>query len=402
MAESTRRGKARKERIAVAVVTSSRSDWCHLAWPLRDMESHPDLAPRLIVTGAHLSPDFGRTIDTIEADGFQVAERVECPLSSDTDTAMARTIGHMTAAFAELLDRLRPDVLLLSADRHEILAPAMAALALRVPIAHIEGGEWTAGAIDNAVRNTLTMLAHLHFTTSRQAACRVVAMGEEPWRVHRVGAPSLDHIHRGTLLDHAGVEARLGFEMRRPPIVAAYHPVTLQDDPTDGVEALLAALATLDEPVVFCLPNADAGGRALARRARAFCDGRENARLFVNLEPILYWSLLRQAAVLVGNSSSGLMETPSLGVPAVNVGPRQAGRQRAANVIDVEPDADDIRAALDRARSDAFRAGLQGLANPYGDGRAGTRIARLLADLPSRERLLHKTDTLARRVEPPG
>ncbi|MFQ5718195.1 MAG: UDP-N-acetylglucosamine 2-epimerase [Acidobacteriota bacterium] len=376
-------------------MTSSRSDWCHLAWPLRDMRAHPALCPRLIVCGSHLAPEFGHTVDVIEEDGFVVDARVDYPLDTDTEATMARSVGHATLAFADLLESRPPDLLLASADRHEMLAPAIAAVTLRIPIAHLEGGEWTAGAIDNVVRHALTMMAHVHFTPTERATRRVVAMGEEAWRVHRVGAPSLDHLHRGKLLDPAQLADRLRMPLDPAPLVAAVHPVTLFDDPA-GAEgaALLAALGRRTEPIVFCLPNADARGRALAGKVRTFCDGRANARLFENLDPLTYWSLLRHAVALVGNSSSGLMETPAVRLPAVNVGRRQEGRERAANVVDAPADPDAIGAALDRITRPAFVQSLHGLHNPYGDGHAGERLAEILAALPSRRELLLKQDTL--------
>ncbi len=378
----------------IAVVTSSRADYGHLYWPLHELRARADVDLSLLVTGAHLAPEFGLTVREIERDGFPIAERIECLLSSDTDVGMAKTIGLATVSFADVLARRRPDLLLLIADRYEMLAPASAALALRIPIAHIEGGEVSEGAIDHAVRNALTMMSHVHLTPTRAAHDRVVAMGEEPWRVHRVGAPSLDHLRRSALSSRAEVERRLGIDLSRPTIVVAYHPVTLERDTVREADAVFAALAAIaDEdrrPIVYCFPNADAGSRDLIRRAEAFCAERPDARLFVNLDHLTYWSLLRHAALLCGNSSSGIMETPSLALPTVNIGRRQEGRERAANVIDVEPGEEAIRAAVATGLDPDFRAGLDGMTNPYGDGRAGERIAEILGTVPLGARLLHK------------
>src|SRR5277367_1450912 len=211
----------------IAVVTTSRADYSHLYWPLRELSAHPDVDLKTIVMGAHLSPEFGSTIQEIEKDGFNVDARVECLLSSDTDVGMAKTIGVATLSLADVFGQMRPDLLLLIADRYEMLAPASVALALRIPIAHIEGGEISEGAIDDAVRNALTKMSHIHFTSTEGARARVIAMGEEPWRVHRAGAPSLDHLRRSRLLSQPELEERLGLDLQRPTVVVAYHPVTI-------------------------------------------------------------------------------------------------------------------------------------------------------------------------------
>src|SRR5580692_5275696 len=217
----------------IAVITTSRADYGHLYWPLRDLSNHESVDLRIIALGPHLSPEFGNTIQEIEKDGFQIASRVECLLSSDTDVGMAKTIGLATLSLADLLGQMRPDLLLLIADRYEMLAPASVALALRIPIAHIEGGEVSEGAIDDAVRNALTKLSHIHFTSTVNARERVIAMGEEEWRVHRAGAPSLDHIRKRTLLKRADLEMRLDLNLGCPTILVAYHPVTMLRDTTE-------------------------------------------------------------------------------------------------------------------------------------------------------------------------
>jgi len=377
-------------RRTIAVVTSSRADYGHLYWPLRELQTREEVTPRLLVTGAHLSPEFGLTVREIERDGFEVAERIEMLLSSDTDVAMAKSIGIATASFADVLGRMRPDLLLLIADRYEMLAPASAALALRIPIAHIEGGEVSEGAIDHAVRNALTMMSHLHLVPTDLARRRVIAMGEEPWRVHCCGAPSLDHLRRSRIAGREELQQELEIDLSDPPVVVAYHPVTLDRDTTAEADALYAALARITHPIVFCFPNADAGSRALIDRARRFCGRRDDAHLFVNLRHLGYWSLLAAARLLLGNSSSGIMETPSLGLPTVNVGRRQEGRERAINVIDAEADAEAISAAVDAALEPGFAASLEGMTNPYGDGTAGARIAEILAEAPDADRLLNK------------
>jgi len=384
----------------IAVVTTSRADWSHLVWVVREMRGHPALEPTVIAMGAQLAEEFGRAEREIEEDGLAVDERVECLLSSDTDVGMAKTIGVAVLGLADLLGRARPDLVLLVADRYELLAPAAVALALRIPIAHVEGGEVSEGAIDDAVRNALTKLSHVHFTPTESARRRVLAMGEEPWRVHRVGAPSLDHLRRSRLLDRRELEALLGIGLDPAPIVVAYHPVTIARDTLCEAAAVFAALERVRQPLVFCFPNADAGSRQLIRRAETFCAGRTDARLHVNLNPVHYWSLLAHAAVLVGNSSSGIMETPSVPLPSVNIGLRQHGRERAPSVIDAPAEPGAIVQALERAFDPAFRERLCGIENPYGDGRAARRIVEVLAEVPLGEELLRKRARPLQRAAP--
>jgi UDP-N-acetylglucosamine 2-epimerase (non-hydrolysing)/GDP/UDP-N,N'-diacetylbacillosamine 2-epimerase (hydrolysing) len=375
----------------IAVVTTSRADYSHLYWPLHDLSKHPDVNLQLIVLGAHLSPQFGETVKEIEKDGFSIAARVECLLSSDTDVGMAKTLGLATLSLADVLGAMRPDLLLLIADRYEMLAPAAVALTLRIPIAHIEGGEISQGAIDDAVRNALTKVSHIHFTSTEGARSRVIGMGEEPWRVHRAGAPSLDHLRRSALLGKEQLEKRLELELGRPTVLVAYHPVTLARDTTQEADAVFAALERVDAQILFCYPNSDAGSLSLLARTRVFSSGRGDVRVFVNLDAVTYWSLMGQVSALVGNSSSGIMEAASFALPAVNIGMRQQGRERARNVLDAAPEAGDILAKIREALGEPFRSSLVGMTNPYGDGGAAERIVAVLTSVELREKLLVKT-----------
>src|SRR5208337_1943321 len=216
----------------IAVVTTSRADYSHLYWPLHDLSRHPDVDLKLIAMGPHLSPEFGHTVHEIEGDGLEIAARIECLLSSDSDVGMAKTIGVATLSLADCLGQMRPDLLLLIADRYELLAPAAVALALRIPIAHIEGGEISEGAIDNTVRHALTKMSHIHFTSTFAARDRVIALGEEEWRVHRAGAPSIDHLRRNKLLTREQLEEQLHLDLKIPSVVVAYHPVTIARNTT--------------------------------------------------------------------------------------------------------------------------------------------------------------------------
>jgi len=379
-----------KTKRKIAVVTTSRADYSHLYWPLHDLARHSDVDLKLIVMGPHLSPEFGHTVCDIEKDGLEIDVRVECLLSSDTDIGMAKTIGLATLSLADCLGQMRPDLILLIADRYEMLAPAAVALALRIPIAHIEGGEISEGAIDNTVRHTLTKLSHLHFTSTFQARERVIAMGEEEWRVHRAGAPSLDHLRRNTLLTREQLEVRLKVDLTRPSAVVAYHPVTIVRDTTQEADALFAALLEMPGQILFSYPNTDAGSRELIQRTEQFLAQRPDARVFVNLGTLNYWSLLRHAELMIGNSSSGIMETPSFALPTVNIGMRQQGRERSPNILDAAPEKSDILAKVKIARSEGFRRSLKGMQNPYGDGHASEKIVSVLASVPLGEKLLIK------------
>ncbi len=361
------------------MVTTSRADYSHLFWPLKELAAHPDVELGVFVMGPHLSPEFGNTGADVERDGFPIKARIECLLSSDTDTGMAKTIGLAMLGLADALTAWRPDILLLIADRYEMLAPASVALALRIPMAHIEGGEISQGAIDDQVRNALTKMAHIHFTSTPTARRRVIAMGEEPWRVHHAGAPSLDHLRRSTLLGRAELEERLGIALKAPTVLAAWHPVTILRDTNAEADALFAALDGVKGQLLFVYPNADAGGMALIERTRELAATRPETHVFVNLDAVTYWSLLGQVDAMVGNSSSGIMEAASFALPAVNVGMRQQGRERAANVIDAPAETGAIIAALTEALDPGFRAGIRGMENPYGNGTAATTIARVLA-----------------------
>lgn len=374
----------------IAAVTTSRADYNHLYWPLRDLAAHPEISLQVIALGPHLSPEFGSTIGEIEKDGFPIDARIECLLSSDSDIGMAKTIGLATLGLADWLGQARPDLLVLIADRYEMLAPACAALALRIPVAHIEGGEISEGAIDDAVRNALTKLSHLHFTSTERARARVVGMGEEEWRVHRAGAPSLDHLRRSKLFCREELEVHLDTSLAPPVIVISYHPTTIARDTTREAGALFAALEHISGQLLFCYPNADAGSRSLIERTGAFLHDRGDGRMFVNLAPLTYWSLLRHADLLLGNSSSGIMEAASFELPAVNIGIRQRGRERPRNVLDAEATVESIRDCVRRAASPEFAGSLRGMENPYGDGRAAERIVSVLTSIPLGEELLIK------------
>ena len=357
-----------------------------MGWLLHDLASQPGVELQVIVMGPHDSPAFGHTGAEVSASNVT---HIECLLDSDTDVGMAKTIGVATLGFADALGRLRPDILLIIADRYEMLAPAAAALALRIPIAHVEGGEITFGAIDDAVRNALTKISHLHFACTRRAAKRIAGMGEEPWRITFSGSLSLDSLRRERLFSKNLLQKELGLSLRDSTVLCVYHPVTLLQQTTQEADEIFAALEDLRQPMIFIYPNADAGSRELVRRAEEFASQR-GSRVLVNLSHRTYLSLLKNVGVLVGNSSSGIIESTSLEVPAVNIGIRQQGREHAANVIDVPAERKAIRKAIARALSTEFRRGIRELASPYGDGSAARIITKALLNAPLGKKLLFK------------
>jgi|TARA_B100001059_G_scaffold81692_1_gene79745 UDP-N-acetylglucosamine 2-epimerase (non-hydrolysing)/GDP/UDP-N,N'-diacetylbacillosamine 2-epimerase (hydrolysing) len=354
------------------------------------MHEHEGLDPRLIVAASHLEKRFGSTVEAIRSDGFEPDALIPCLAEGDTPESMARTLADLSSGLVDVLESIRPDLILLIADRYEMMAPASIATAMGIPIVHVEGGEISEGALDQQVRDALTKLSHVHLVPHQAAAERVRSLGEDADRVHVVGAPSLDHLRWSQLPSIDDVRAHVGVDAASPPLLVSMHPVTLQEDPVADAVELVAALDRVDRPVVFCFPNADAGHDRIIDLAEAFCRRRRNASLHRHIDHLQYWTLLAHAGALVGNSSSGIMESPALSIPCVNIGDRQRGRLRAANIIDSAPDADRIHEAIVRALEPSFASTIAGLANPYGDGDAGRRIADILAGCPSGQSLLRK------------
>lgn len=366
----------------IAVITGTRADYGLLYWIIKCINEDPGLELKLIVTGMHLSPEFGLTVQEIEKDGFPISERVDMLLSSDTEKAISTSMGLGTIGFAGAYERLCPDIILLIGDRFESLSAAVASVPFRIPIAHIHGGESTEGAIDEQIRHALTKLSHIHFTATEKYRERVIQMGEAPDRVFCFGAPGLDSIRRLRLLDSRELAEALGLPEDKKLGVVTFHPATLETgNAGEQAQELLSALAGFKDVFwILTLPNADTGGRAIIKKHEEFtAENPGHARCFSSLGQLKYLSLLRHASVMVGNSSSGLLEAPSFGLPVVNIGNRQEGRIRAANVIDVkEPRRGPIKKGIEKALSDEFRSSLSGIENPYGKGETSDRIVEVL------------------------
>jgi UDP-hydrolysing UDP-N-acetyl-D-glucosamine 2-epimerase len=377
-------------RRRICIVTSSRADYGHLYWVMKEIQRQQALELQVAVTGMHLSPEFGLTAAVLESDGFRIDARVEGLLSSDTPVGVAKSIGLTTIGFADAFERLAPDMIVLPGDRFELLAAAQAALVARIPIAHIAGGDTTEGAYDEAIRHSITKMSHVHFVTNDQAHRRVLQLGENPDYVFNFGSPGLDYIRHAALLSRAELESSLNFRFRARNLLVTFHPVTL--DPTSSsahLAELLSALEDLGEDVgvVFTMSNADNDGRVIRAALEAFvaaAGGR--AAAYESLGSIKYLSVMAQVNMVVGNSSSGLYEAPSLHKPTVNIGDRQRGRLRAKSVIDCEPRRHAIAAAIEAA----FGLDCSSVVNPYGDGFAAAKIAGVLAALPEGKNLVQK------------
>ena len=375
----------------IGVVTVGRSDYGIYLPILRRIQADPELRLHLIVSGAHLAPGFGLTVNMIQADGFEIGERVEMLLTSDSPEGIAKSIGIGVIGFAQAFARFRPDILLVLGDRFEMHAAALAALPFNIPVAHIHGGEVTQGAMDDALRHSLTKLSHLHFVSTPEYARRVAQLGEEAWRITISGAPSLDNLRVLVLPTREQLEAQINFRLHPAPLLVTFHPVTLELDQTEWqITELMAALNELDMPVIFTMPNADTRNGIVRQHIAEYVRAHTSAWSVENFGTQNYFGVMQFAAAMIGNSSSGIIEAPSFKLPVVNIGTRQTGRVRANNVIDVGYERSEIVAGVQRAITPKFREGLRERVNPYGDGHAAENIVEVLKAVALDDRLIRK------------
>jgi UDP-hydrolysing UDP-N-acetyl-D-glucosamine 2-epimerase len=377
-------------RKRIAIVTGSRAEYGLLYWTIRDLIDAVDFEPLLIVTGMHLAPEFGLTVRDIERDQITISARVEMIVSSDNPGGIAKSMALGLIGISEAIERLKPDAMLLLGDRFEILVAAQAAMVHNIPLVHIAGGDTTEGAIDEAIRHSITKMAHVHLVTNNVSRARVLQMGEDPAQVHVVGNPGLDNLRRQPMLERSALELSLGHPLGVHNALVTFHPVTLE--PEEGLrqqEEMLAALSKLPDGWVIwlTLPNADAGGRSLAAELRKWAKDHPNAHAYSSLGNLRYLSLMREVDVVVGNSSSGLYEAPSFKVPTVNIGARQLGRLSAPSVLHCKPERIAIQTTIKRA----LKLDCSGVENPYGDGHSSERILEAIRNMPPVERLLKKS-----------
>lgn len=384
----------KRENVAkrsVAVITGARSDYGPLVPLLRAIQCDQNLQLQVWVTGSHLSPIFGSTIDEIENDGFGVDERVDMLLSSDTPVGISKSMGVGVLGFAQAYERNRPDIVVGLGDRYELLTAVQAALPFNIPVAHISGGEVTEGVMDESIRHAVTKLSHLHFVATEPYARRVIRMGEEPWRVHVTGEPGLDNLASMIFLDIEALERRIGMPVDPRMLLVTFHPLTLSGGQTrDQIDELLAALDAVSAPVLFTYPNSDTDGTVIVDAVRRYVASHRNSRLVASLGRLAYCSLMRHVAAMVGNSSSGIIEAASFDLPVVNVGSRQEGRIHGPNVVNCEPVCGVIVEAIRKATMPQFRDLIRGVLNPYGDGHASERIVQVLKTVPLGRELIVK------------
>ena len=380
-------------RHRILAITGTRAEYGLLYPVLVRLRNHPRFDLRLLATCMHLEDRFGRTVDEIRADGFSVDAEVPLAIAGDADLDIARAMSRALAGIADVLQRLQPDAVLLLGDRFEIMAAAAAAAAMRTPVIHLEGGHVTYGAVDDAFRHAITKLSHLHFTSCEEYRRRIIQMGEEPERVHAVGATGLDNILGTPRLSRQELAESIGMSLAGPFFLITFHPATLdrQMDDAAQVEELLAALRQFPEHgMLITGANADAGNRAIFERLHAFVQEDPQRRCLVtSLGRRRYISALAECDCVIGNSSSGIIEAPSFGVGTVNIGRRQEGRLRAESVLDVPVQREAIANAIRRAISPAFRERVRKVRNPYGDGHAAERIMKVL-ERTDFSALLHK------------
>ena len=368
----------------IAVFTGTRAEYGLLYWLLKDIDSDVELNLQLLVSGMHLSPEFGCTYKQIEADGFVIDEKIEILLSSDSAVGVAKSMGLGVLGFADALSRLKPDALVILGDRFEALAAAQTAMILKIPVVHLHGGEVTEGAYDDAIRHAITKLSFLHGTSTEEYRQRVIQLGESPSRVVNVGAIGLDHLARSEMLSVAQISDSLSFELITPYFLVTYHPVTLaEEDPESSFQALLDSLDNFPEhQVILTYPNADDGGRKIIPMLENYAVMYPN-RVFAikSLGQQRYLSTVKHAAVVIGNSSSGIIEVPSFDVPTVNIGTRQKGRLAAESVLHCDANKGSINQSIKSALSGSYKIVNTPIINPYGAGDASSKVIGMIKSL---------------------
>jgi len=372
----------------IGVVTSARADYGIYIPVLREIEAAPDLKLEMYVTGMHLVPEYGNTVQHIERDGFPISARIPMLGNSDTAGGIGASIGRGVMGFSEAFERHRPDMLMLLGDRYEMLAAASAALPFGLPLIHLHGGESTEGLIDEAIRHSITKMSHLHFVSTEAYAKRVIQMGEQPANVVVSGAPGLDNLRTVRLLSLEELKAQRGLSLKKPFILVTYHPVTLESSQSIAhLDELFAALETADQDILFTYPNADTDSRRIIARIESFtANNNPRAQIAVNLGTQGYFSVMSHAAAMVGNSSSGIIEAASFKLPVVNIGNRQLGRVTSGNVIHTETS----RAAILEGLRAALALDLSSLVNIYGDGNAAGRIVKKIREVQPGPKMLLK------------
>ena len=376
----------------ILYITGTRADYGLMKSVLREIENHPKLELEVIATGMHLMPEFGMTINEIKKDGFKIHE-IAATYEQDNKQSMANFVGKFIQLLTDKVKKIKPDIIMVLGDRGEMLAGVIVGTYLTIPVAHIHGGD-ISSTVDEIVRHAITKLAHIHFPATEKSAERIIKMGEDPSNVFVVGAPGLDIILNENLIEPTKLSEKYNLDLSEPILLVIQHPVTteVEDAPTQ-IRETLEAISELRYQTILIYPNADAGGRNMIEVIKEY-EKHPFIKIFKNIPYKEYLSLMNIASVMVGNSSSGIIEAPSFGLPVVNIGTRQEGRQRAENVIDVDYDKEEIKAAIKKALYDEdFKEKVKNCKNPYGDGKAGVRIADILSKIKIDKKLLQKKIT---------
>ncbi len=373
----------------ILYVTGTRADYGLMKSVLENINRHPLLELEIAATGMHLMEDFGYTINEVERDGYKV-HRINVTYEKDDKKSMAIFIGKFIQKFTKKIQNIKPDIIMVLGDRGEMLGAAIAGAYLFIPVAHIHGGEVTS-TVDEFARHAITKLSHIHFPATKKSAERIIKMGEDPNRIFITGAPGLDLILNQNFHSKEEICNLLGLDTKEPILIVVQHPVTLYADISDKqMRETLEAVRVLEKQTVVIYPNADAGGRKMIKVIQEY-EKFPFIHVIKNLEHNNYLSLMKNADVLIGNSSSGIIEAPSFNLPVVNIGTRQEGRERAENVIDVDHDKDEIIKAIKKALyHEEFKAKIKKCKNPYGDGKTGKRIADILSKIEINNKLLQK------------
>jgi GDP/UDP-N,N'-diacetylbacillosamine 2-epimerase (hydrolysing) len=379
----------------IAVVTGTRAEYGILQPVLRLIQAQRELHLQLVVTGMHLSHEFGYTVKEIEKDGFEISARVEMMPDNDTLQAMAESVGKGIINMSGAWRDLKPEVILVLGDRTEPLAAAISGAYMNIAIAHVHGGDSSKGGLDEYARHAITKFSHIHFPATKKSAERIIKMGEDEWRVHMVGSPALDVILNEKLLPEDEIVRKFGIDVSKPLILVVQHPVTTEADrAAEQMRETMKAVEDLGCPVILLYPNADAGGRKIIEVIKEYENRPGFIKTIKSLPRLEYLSLLKVADVMVGNSSSGMLDAPSFGLPVVNIGNREEGRERGDNVIDVGHNREEIKAAITKALTDKeFLSIVKKCHNPYGDGKASPRIVKILSELEYTPGLFQKKIT---------
>ncbi|GAA0078694.1 UDP-N-acetylglucosamine 2-epimerase [Clostridium sp. CTA-5] len=376
----------------ILIVTGTRAEYGLLYWTMKEIQNDKDLELQLVVTGNHLVKEFGYTIEQIKKDGFKIDEEIDMLINSEKQSSIVKSMGLEMIQMSQCFDRLKPDILLILGDRYETFVAATCAMIMNIPIAHMNGGESTEGAVDEQIRHAITKMSHIHFAGAEYYKERIIKMGEEPWRVYNLGQAGIENIKRLNLLGKQELEKELNISFDKSIFLITYHPVTLDlNNIEKQIDNLLDAIKEFDAKYIFTYPNADFGSKIIIDKVKKFVRDNENAYIYYSLGQKRYLSLLKYANIMIGNSSSGIIEAPSFKLPVINIGDRQRGRLKSANIIDIGYNKEEIIKAIDKAFYDKeFKRNLIEINSVYGDGNVSKQILHILKSINLDRNLLRK------------